>query len=310
MNSNPPPPPTAGIGLWMRTARAPFLAASAMPALLGVFAAHSHTGALAVDRFVLTLLGVVCVHLGANVANDYYDHLTGADPMNLQPTPFSGGSRVIQDGLVSPGAALVLAILLLAVGLTVGIILNAMIPGNTVILLAAAGILCGFVYTATPIKLSYRGLGEMVIFTAFGPLTVMGAYLCQTGDLDTFAFHVSIPAGLLVLAILLVNEVLDFEWDQKAGKRTLVVMLGKERAYGLFLAVYLSAFASVAALMVSGRASPYAALAFIPPALALRGLVPANALSTRAALTNASRLTILTQVAATGVLAVSYLVWS
>jgi 1,4-dihydroxy-2-naphthoate octaprenyltransferase len=307
MSSNPSPPPTRGLGLWIRTTRAPFLTASGMPVLLGVFAAWGRAGVFHLDRFLLTLGGVLCVHLGANVANDYYDYVTGADTMNPEPTPFSGGSRVIQDGLVSARSSLALAIAFLGAGLAMGLVLNSMIPGNRVILLGAGGILCGLIYSAVPLKLSYRGLGEIVIFVAFGPLAVAGAYLCQTASLDAFAFLVSIPAGLLVLAILLVNEVLDFEWDRKAGKRTLVVRLGKEGGYRLFLSVYFAAFAVVAALMVGGLLSPWGAFAFIPAALAVRGLLPSRALAGQTALIAASRLTILSQVAATALLAVSYL---
>ena len=308
MNSDSPNLPTGGIGLWMRTVRAPFVTASAMPALLGSLAAYGNTGVFALDRFLLTMAGVICVHLGANVANDYYDYMTGADRLNREPTAFSGGSRVIPEGLVSPRAALALAITLLGVGLAIGLILDSMIPGHRVILLGITGILCGVLYTATPVKLSYRGLGEIFLFIAFGPLTVMGSYLCQTGEISTYALLISIPAGLLVLAILLVNEVLDLEWDAKAGKRTLVVRLGEGRGYRLFLVVYFGAFVAIAALIAARLLSPPAALAFIPPVLALRGLTPASALTTRAALINASRLTILTQVTATAILAASYFV--
>jgi 1,4-dihydroxy-2-naphthoate octaprenyltransferase len=307
MNSKPPALPASGLGLLIRTLRAPFLTASGMPVLLGAFAASWHAGVFAFDRFLLTLGAVLCVHAGANVANDYYDYVTGADTMNPEPTPFSGGSRVIQDGLVSARASLALSIALFAAGLVMGLILNSMIPGNKVILLGSAGILCGFLYSAVPAKLSYRGLGEVVIFIAFGPLTVMGAYLCQAGELNLFSFLISIPAGLLVLAILLVNEVLDLEWDSKAGKRTLAVRLGQGRAYWLFLIVYLTAFGSIAALLLADHAPPWAALAVIPAALALRSLMPKCALATRTTLINASRLTILTQVTTTAILAVFYL---
>jgi 1,4-dihydroxy-2-naphthoate octaprenyltransferase len=202
---------------------------------------------------------------------------------------------------------LALAIAFLGAGFAMGLVLNSMITGNKVILVGIAGLLCGFLYSAPPVKLSYRGLGEIFLFIAFGPLTVMGAYLCQTGNLDFFSFLISLPAGLMVLAILLVNEVLDLEWDAKAGKHTLMVRLGQGRGYGLFLVVYLAAFVAVAALIAARILSPWAAPAFIPPALCLRGLRPSRALSSRATLINASRLTILTQVAATAILAGSYL---
>ena len=119
MNSNLPAPPTHGFGLGIRTTRAPFLTASGVPVLLGAFGASWHAGMFALDRFLLTLGAVLCVHLGANVANDYYDYVTGADTMNPEPTPFSGGSRVIQDGLVSARASLVLAVAFLAAGFAI-----------------------------------------------------------------------------------------------------------------------------------------------------------------------------------------------
>jgi 1,4-dihydroxy-2-naphthoate octaprenyltransferase len=308
MSSNPPAPPTKGVGLWIRATRAPFLTASGMPVLVGGFAAYWHAGVFAIDRFLLTLGAVLCVHLGANVANDYYDYVTGADSMNPEPSPFSGGSRVIQDGLLSARASLALAITFLAAGLGMGLVLNSMIRGNKVALLGIAGAVCGFFYTALPLKLSYRGLGEIVVFTAFGPLTVMGAYLCQTGVLSMFAFLIAIPAGLFVLAILLVNEVLDLEWDRKAGKRNIAVRLGRGRAYGFFLGVYLGALVSLAALVLARLTTPWAAIALVPAALAIRDLLPSRALRDRTTLINASRLTILTQIAATAALAVSFFV--
>ena len=93
----------AGLMVWLRALRAPFLTASGLPVLLGSFAAFWKTGSLNVVRLVLTLGGVLCIHIGANLANDLFDHMTGCDRLNLEPTPFSGGSRVIQQASYHPG---------------------------------------------------------------------------------------------------------------------------------------------------------------------------------------------------------------
>jgi 1,4-dihydroxy-2-naphthoate octaprenyltransferase len=292
--------------VWVHALRAPFLTASLIPALLGAFAAFSRTGHLDLGRLGPTLGGVLCVHLGANLANDFFDEATGCDRLNPDPTPFSGGSRVIQDGLLSAKAVLAASLAFFGAGAVQGLWLNHVVPGNGVLVLGLLGILCGVVYTAVPVKLSYRGLGEILVFLAFGPLVVAGSYLCQAGTLDGVAFLVSIPAGLLVTAILLINEVLDVEWDSRAGKRTLVVALGERRGYALFLMTYLGAFVWLAIGIVVGFYPPVAGLALLPLVAFLRKILPRNALRDRAAIVNASRLTIMSHMIAVSIAAVSF----
>jgi 1,4-dihydroxy-2-naphthoate octaprenyltransferase len=291
----------------MRALRAPFLTASGLPVLLGAFAAYSETGRWSAIRFLLTLAGVLCVHLGVNLANDYFDEVTGCDRANQDPTPFSGGSRVIQEGLIPSRTILAVSILFLAAGLVQGLILNSMIPGNLVLLLGLAGITLGILYTAVPVKLSYRGVGELTVFAAFGPLEVAGSYLCQAGRIDPRVFAVSIPAGLLVLAILLVNEVLDIAGDRRAGKRTLVVSLGRRRGYGLFLLVYATAYAWIILGLAVRLYPAWAALALIPAGVFSRDLLPSRVLGRRSDTIRASRNTILSQILTTALLAGSFL---
>lgn len=296
-----------GPTLWLRALRAPFLAASGLPVLLGAFAAFSEIGDLSFLRLALTLSGVLCVHLGANLANDYFDEITGCDRANLAPTPFSGGSRVIQEGLIPSRKILAVSVFFLAAGLVQGLVLNSMIPGNLVLFLGLVGIALGILYTAVPVKLSYRGVGELAVFAAFGPVEVAGSYLCQAGRVDLSVWWMSIPAGLLVLAILLVNEVLDIGGDERSGKRTLIVALGDRRGYMLFLMVFASAYAWIIMGLATGLYPGWAAFALIPAAVLSRDLVPGRALRDRAATITASRNTILSQALSTGLLAISFL---
>ncbi|MGD9403167.1 MAG: 1,4-dihydroxy-2-naphthoate octaprenyltransferase [bacterium] len=294
--------------LWVRASRAPFLSASLVPVLLGAFAAFWRDGSFSAWRLALTLAGIACVHLGANLANDYYDYKTGCDSENPEPTPFSGGSRVIQDGLISSGAIIGASAALSAVGAAIGLYLNSLVPGNGVIMLALAGIAGGFLYTAVPVNLSYRGLGEAVVFFCFGPLLVAGSYMVQAGRLDLWALAVSIPAGLLVLAILLVNEVLDVEWDGRAGKNTVVVWLGRERGYMLFLTAYTAAYVWIGLGIFLKVYQPIASVSAVPLLFATRRLAPGRALGNRPGTIEASRVTILSQAFTILLLSLSYLV--
>ncbi len=295
------------LALWLRASRLPFLSASLTPALLGALAAYHGTGMLDGTGLVVTLAGVACIHLGANLANDYYDWKTGCDSRNPEPTPFSGGSRVIQEGLISPRVVMAAAAVCFALGAAAGVYLNAETPGNVVMVLGLLGLAGGFLYTAAPVSLSYRGLGEAVVFLCFGPPLVAGGYAVQAGRVDAVAVAASMPAGLLVLAVLLVNEVLDVEWDAEAGKRTLVVALGRERGYNLFVAVYVAAYAWVGLGIALRLYEPIAAVSVLPLLFSLRRLAPGRALRDRAGAVEASRVTVLSQGTTTGLLAISYL---
>lgn len=294
--------------LWVRASRAPFLSASLVPVLLGAFAAYWRYGSLSAWRLAVSLAGIACVHLGANLANDYYDFKTGCDSINPEPTPFSGGSRVIQEGLISSAAIIGASAAFSALGFAIGLYLNSLVPGNGVIILALAGIGGGLLYTAVPVKLSYRGLGEIAVFFCFGPLLVSGSYLVQAGRLDAWAFAVSVPAGLLVLAILLVNEVLDVEWDGRAGKNTLAVSLGRERGYSLFLVAYITAYVYIGLGIGFKIYQPIASVSAVPLLFSIRRLAPGRALQDRASAIEASRATILSQSLTILLLALSYLV--
>jgi 1,4-dihydroxy-2-naphthoate octaprenyltransferase len=299
----------SGLKLWLFALRAPFLTASAIPVLVGTAAAFWAERVFEPLRLALALGGVVALHLGANLANDYFDYVTGCDQMNPEPTPFSGGSRVIQNRLIASRSILAVSLTFFAIGGALGLILNAMVPGNRVLYLGIAGLAGGLLYSAAPAKLSYRGIGEIVVFALFGPLAVAGAYLSQTGRLAGLPFAVSMPCGLLVLAILLVNEVLDARWDLEAGKRTVVARLGARRGYLVYLAAYFGAYAWLAGGLLARIYSPAACLAFIPAVLSVRHLLPARALSDRAATVNASRLTVISHTATGCLIAASYLVW-
>ena len=234
------------LSVWLREMRAPFFVASAVPVVVGSLAGFASSGRFDAVYFAMALVGTVLLHAGANVANDYFDHRSGNDAANHNVSPFSGGSRVIQDGLLTPRAVLAGACALWAAGAAVGAALAAMTRSALVASLVAAGLAGGFFYSAPPMRLGYRGLGEVTVALLFGVLSVAGAFTLQAGRFEWWALAPGALSGVLVGCVLLINEFPDEEADRAASKRTLVVILGRERAARLFMIVLPSAWIAAA----------------------------------------------------------------
>jgi 1,4-dihydroxy-2-naphthoate octaprenyltransferase len=231
--------------MFIRITRAPFLTGVVVPVLLGTAVAW-HDDAFHLGYLLLTLLGAVCIHIGLDMSNDYFDHLSGNDEINKELTPFSGGSRVIQDGILSANRVLAGALAFYFAGIVIGLYL-AWTRGWTVLWIGLAGVFLAFFHNAPPINL-YRlapGVGELAVCLGFGPVTVLGAYYVQAQRLSLEALWISIPIGLLIAAVLYVNEFPDHDADQAVGKKTLVVVLGRKRAVWGYVALLVAAFAFV-----------------------------------------------------------------
>jgi 1,4-dihydroxy-2-naphthoate octaprenyltransferase len=232
--------------LFLRATRLPFLSATIVPILLGTAVAGWDNG-FNWWVFLLTLVGGCVVHLAINVFNDVYDFQSGADEANVTPTQFSGGSRVILYGLLSERTMALLAWGFYALGFAIGIVLAAT-RGWDLLWLGLAGLLVGFFYTAPPVKLVHRGLGEIAVFAGFGPIMTLGAYYVQAREYTWEPFLISIPVGILIALVLYVNEVPDTPGDAAAGKRTLPVRFSKEAIINGYIAAVAAAFAVILVL--------------------------------------------------------------
>jgi 1,4-dihydroxy-2-naphthoate octaprenyltransferase len=214
--------------LLFRATRAPFLSATFAPVLLG-FAVAARAGFFDVATALITLVAASAVHLGLNVANDIFDTLQGADDANTTPTKFSGGSRVLQNALVSIREMSLLAAGCYAVAAVLGLVLLLLRGSPALVAIFAIGLFISLAYTAPPFKLVYRGVGEISTAIGFGPVMLLGAFTVQSrGTITLEALVVSIPVALLVALILYVNEIPDRTSDATVGKRTLPVRWSKQ----------------------------------------------------------------------------------
>jgi 1,4-dihydroxy-2-naphthoate octaprenyltransferase len=206
--------------------RPKFLTASAAPVLVGSALGYAVAGTFSPLLFVLALLAIMALHAGANMANDYFDHISGNDWANQNPTPFSGGSRYIQQGILSPKSVLLASLLALTVASVFGLLIVFLTQSLFILALGIAGLLGGFFYTAPPVRLGYRGVGEVVIAFLFGLLPVCGAYYLQTDTIDALPVLPGAIVGVLIFLVIFVNEFPDRLADAAVQKKTLVVLFG------------------------------------------------------------------------------------
>ncbi|MEW5785444.1 MAG: prenyltransferase [Bacillota bacterium] len=258
--------------LFPRASRMPFLSGSLISVGLGTALAYNEHGFFDPARFALTLLGMAGAHLAVNIFNDYFDYRYGADTAH-PPRPLSGGSQVIQEGLETADEYLAQALICSGVAVAAALIL-ARLAGPLVLYFACLGGLLGYFYSARPLLLSWRGLGEVTTGFCFGPLVVAGTFYVQTGFITPACLVLSLVPGALITMLLFINQYPDYHDDLRAGKKTLVVRLGRRRSLPLL-------YLFLAAAFVPLLPGPWLPIAPLPGGAVMAGLIPAAAAAGR-----------------------------
>jgi 1,4-dihydroxy-2-naphthoate octaprenyltransferase len=219
-------------------------------------------GRFRLDAFLACLAASLLLQIGSNLANDVFDYERGTDTAErLGPT------RVTQSGLLSPaqvrGGMAVVFGLAAIIGLYV-----AWLGGWPIIVIGVAAILAAIAYTGGPFPLGYHGLGEVFVFIFFGLASVAGTYFVQAGAVSTAAWWMTLPPGLIITAILVVNNLRDIDLDRKGRKLTLAVRLGERATKGEYLACMIVAYLVLPLATAIGVIPWWALLAWLslPPA--------------------------------------------
>lgn len=240
-----------GQGIW-RVADPKITLASVASMLIGTGVAMWR-GPIAWGWLALTVLGIFCVEAAKNASGEIFDWDSGADSAvrDDERSPFSGGKRVLVDGLMTRRqTALVAAgfyVAAIAIGLAILIVRE-----PDVLWLGMIGVALAYFYHAPPLQLAYRGLGELAVAVSYGPVIAAGTYLVQRHAIDGAVLWASLPYAIGCGAFLWINEFPDARADAAAGKRTLVVRLGRARAARVFPLIIGSAYLALALLPFAG----------------------------------------------------------
>jgi 1,4-dihydroxy-2-naphthoate octaprenyltransferase len=242
---------------WLAGARPRTLPAALAPVLVGTGAAA------ALDSFrpvpaALALLVALALQVAVNYANDYSDGRRGTDTERVGPM------RLVGSGAATPRQVLTAAGLAFGMAALAGLVLAAL-SSWWLIAVGAVCIAAAWTYTGGPLPYGYRALGEVFVFVFFGLVAVVGTTFVQTGSLPGLAFAAAVPIGLLIVAILVVNNLRDIDGDAVVGKRTLAVLLGDRRTRQLFVGLFVIAFTVIAAI---GVVRPWALLGLLAVPLA------------------------------------------
>ncbi len=245
-----PAAPVGGCTLrcYLLAMRLPFLLASAVPVALGWAAAHHDGHTMTLWIAVVTLLGALLAHAATNVLNDGYD--SDGDAINQGfVAPYTGGSRLIQQGVLSEGQMRRYGYALLAAAALCGLLLLSQ-GGLWLWLVGLAGLLLGWAYSAPPLALASRGLGELAAGLGVGTLIPLGSYLVQSGEPAWTPLLAGLPYVLLAANLLVINQFPDRVADEAVGKRHWVVRLGARRGRWLYIGLALSAWLSLPAMVL------------------------------------------------------------
>ncbi|MFT5496976.1 MAG: 1,4-dihydroxy-2-naphthoate octaprenyltransferase [Kiritimatiellia bacterium] len=209
------------IQTWLLAARPKTLLAGACPVIIGSVLAYME-GAFYLPAALAALLGAMCIQIGTNFCNDYFDFKQGADTEERQ-----GPTRAVQAGLISGKAMLTATIFMFALAAACVAYLYTRVPGPPILIIGLISILCGIWYTAGRFSIGYLGLGDIFVLIFFGPVAVGGTFYVQAMGWNYWIGIASLPPGLLATAILVVNNLRDVDQDRAASKNTLAVRFGR-----------------------------------------------------------------------------------
>ena len=249
---------------WVHLSRLPFHTVGILPFVLGNLLVWHTTGSLNLAIMGWGILGVAFILFATHYSGEYFDYEVDSLAARLGRNRFSGGSQVLQAGIIPREHALIAAIISLVLAGAVSILLQFYYnTGIFTIPLGAIGALSGVFYAAKPIRGGYRGVGEIWIGLCYGWLTVAASYYIQTGQLPYLVHWTALPIAFSIFNVILINEFPDYMADREAGKQNLVVRFGKKKMSRIYVLISLAIWISF--ILSIGAGIPIKALLFFSP---------------------------------------------
>jgi 1,4-dihydroxy-2-naphthoate octaprenyltransferase len=235
---------TSRAKVWWQAIRYHFVPPSIFPAVLGGLISWAN-GEFYLWLFLLVLAVIIINNIGLNMTDDYFDYKHAVDRLKPgEKNPYTGGSGTLSSGAIKPKKMFLAFSLCFSVTIAAGLYLTA-VRGLPVLLFGLVGVFCAVFYTAPPVSFSHHGFGELSVLVNFGGTIGLGAYYVQSQMLTLEAFLATLPIGIMVFSMIVINEIPDVEEDRSAGKITLVVRYGRKAGVKLYLTSWLCAYAVI-----------------------------------------------------------------
>ena len=258
--------PGSKLRIYFLETRPQFLLLSVVLGFLGACIAW-YDGAFHLGHAVLAFIGILLAHISVNVLNDYFDYRSGVD-LETKRTPFSGGSGILPAGLLKPKEVFWFGLICLLLDIPIGVYFIIVKGWLLLPIILIAGI-CVLLYTPVILKLKWPewspGLG-------LGALPILGVYFVQTTAYTLSAVVAAIPSGILVHNLLLLNEFPDTEADGKAGRKTLPITMGKERASIVYSILTLVVYLWIIGGVVAGQMPAFSLIAWLTLPFAIKAI--------------------------------------
>ena len=258
--------PKSKAKVWWLAFRYHFVPPSIFPAVLGGLISWATGSGFVPLYFLLVLVAIIINHIALNMTDDYYDYKHSVDKLTPgEKNPYSGGSGTLSSGLLAPRSMFKAFTLCYLVTLAVGFYLT-LTRGLPILAFGIFGVFCAVFYTAPPISFSHRGLGELALLVNFGSIIGLGAFYVEAQTLTLQAFVATLPLGIMLFSMIVINEIPDIAEDTAAGKLTLVARYGKEAGVKLYIASWICTYTIIAASALLGVIPIYtlAALLSLP----------------------------------------------
>ena len=239
--------------IWFKAIRFHYVPPSFLPAILCSIIAWSSNYSPDVTGFLLVLAGVTINHFGLNLLDDVCDYKHAVDGRDFERNPYTGGSGVLTEGLLTPRQVAIGAVVCFVLTSLIGVYLT-MTRGWPILAFGLFGVFCSVFYTLPPVKLGYRGLGELGLLVNFGPIIGLGAYYVQARTIALEPLLVSLILGVMMWSMIVINEIPDYEEDKFGGKLTLVARFGRRKGMFLYVAGLLVAYLVLVFTVFSRRA--------------------------------------------------------
>jgi len=265
---------------WIALSRPPFHAVGILPFFLGTFLAYRLEGAFHPEVLALGVSGVMLIMLSAYHSGEYFDQKENAISSRLHSNPFAGGSRMIPEGKIPARVAFWTSMAAILLALLIGIVLQFVCrTGPYTLFLGLLGALPGFFYSTEPVRLVKRGLGEVLIGFCYGWLPVASAYYIQTASIAPVIHWLWLPIGFSIFNVIFLNEFPDYEADAAAGKKNLLVRIGKSKGKVVYILCNLLTCLTMLWLPCFGV--PFQVVYFCLPAVTIALLIVVEMLKNR-----------------------------